>query len=92
MAKKVISHSVFGDPPNDTQPHQLIIVFFGNQVLVLLGGNSPALRFIPIEKSGCLLQSGLGGAVSGTIRGCNVREIAVSRNKQNGSWGHEPWL
>jgi hypothetical protein len=55
--------------------------FFGNQVLVLLGGNGPALRFIPMEKSGCSLQSGLGGAVSGTIRGCNVREIAVSRNK-----------
>jgi hypothetical protein len=54
-------------------------------VLVLLGGNGPALHFIPMEKSGCSLQSGLGGAVSGTIRGCNVREIAVSRNKQNGS-------
>jgi hypothetical protein len=29
-----------------------------------------------MEKSGCSLQSGLGGAPSGTIRDCNAREMA----------------
>ncbi|WP_167354696.1 hypothetical protein [Pedobacter terrae] len=42
------------------------VIFFEKQVSVLFGSGSPAIRFIPMEKSGCPLLSGLGYEVGAT--------------------------